>query len=224
MNDVRLHRDAVDAFCAGRLDRSAEATLALQVARVYMCEPILPNATVAQIGRISRHLGGQDAVLRWLGEFEGEPRFVAAMVDLVDLLGALSGNAQVLAGLRQVRIRPEFFRFATAWAPTTDHVTLTDLGETAKHLLRDGRMTAAATFASDTIRLLGETLRLVGSTGADVRLAQEFLDATAGRLGQAQSELSSLDESPAAPAPRSGAATHGRRPLLGRMRRHASVS
>jgi hypothetical protein len=214
MDDVRLHRDAVDAFCAGQLDRPAEAELALQVAHVYICEPILPNSTVVQIGRISRHLGGQDAVLQWVGGFEGEPRLTVAMIDLADLLGALSGNNQVLAALRTVRDRPEFRRFSTAWAKPTDHVTLSDLAETGKHLLRNNRLSAAATFGDDVVRLLGEILRLVGERGGDVGGAQEYLTSVADQLAQAKGEMSETT-SPAATA---GSAPTPRRPLLRRSR------
>jgi hypothetical protein len=222
MYDVRLHRDAVDAFCAGRLDRSAEAGLALQVARVYACEPILPNATVMQIGRISRHLGGQEAVLRWLGQFEGEPRFVAAMVDLADLLGALSSNRQVLDALRTVRTHPEFRRFSTAWAPPTDSVTLTDLAETGKHLLRNSQVRAAMAFGDDVVRLLGEVLDLIDERGGDVGLAQDYLRSVSDMLARAGTELG---EPPAQPsmAPDSSAPAP-RRPLLRRARRGTPVA
>ncbi len=214
MDDVRLHRDAVDAFCAGRLDRSAEAQLALQVAHVYICEPILPNSTVVMVGRISRHLGGQDAVLRWLGEFEGEPRFTAAMIDLADLLGALSGNSQVLDALRTVRERPEFRRFSSAWAPTTDHVTLIDLAETGKHLLRNKRMDAATAFSDDVVRLLDEVLTLVEQQGGDAGTARDYLTFVADQLAQAKDEMSGASVPPAG----DGAAPRPRRPLLGRPR------
>jgi hypothetical protein len=222
MDDVRLHRDAVDAFCAGRLDRSAEAQLALQVAHVYVCEPILPNSSVVMIGRISRHLGGQDAVLAWLGQFEGEPRFTAAVIDLADLLGALSGNNQVLDALRTVRDRPEFRRFASAWAATTDHVTLIDLAETGKHLLRNRRMEAASSFSDGVVRLLEEVLALVGEQGGDVAVAQDYLTSVAQQLAQAKDEMNGTGRRPTQTAD-DGAAPSPRRPLLGRSRRRVAL-
>src|SRR3978361_1285621 len=103
MTELRLQRAAVEAFCAGRLDSGEEADLALQVARIYTCEPALPNHTVGLLGRLSRHLGGPEKGLEWLSGFPGGPSLVAAVVRLSDLLGALSGSVPVVAAVRRIR-------------------------------------------------------------------------------------------------------------------------
>jgi hypothetical protein len=177
MTDLRLHRDAVEAFCAGHLDRRGEEELALQVARIYTCEPALPNQTVGLLGRMSRHLGGSEKVLDWLSGFPGEASLVAAVVRLSDLLGALSGSTPVLdavQGIRAERRYPDLF--GRYWAPTTDHVTLSDLAETLKHLLRrdDGR--GAIELSFQVLDLLDEALALVADRGRDIRSAKVFAD------------------------------------------------
>ena len=201
MTDVRLHRDTVEAFCEGRLDAGAEAALARQVARIYACEPILPNQAVMQIGHLSRHLGGQDGVIRWMSGFPGEPRLIAAVVQLTDLLGALSGNPVVVDAVRQVRRRPETARrLAAYWAPSTDHVSLSDLGESAKHLLRDNRYPQAAGVARLVMSLLDETFQLVAERGGDVTVARQYLEEIRRQLEQGAVEQASGEQAPEQPA------------------------
>ena len=177
MTDLRLHRDAVEAFCAGHLDGGEEAELALQVARIYTCEPALPNHTVQLLGRLSRQLGGPEKVLDWLSTFPGEPGLVAAVVRLSDLLGAVSGSAPVVDAVRRIRgNRHHRDAFGRYWAPSTDHVTLTDLAETLKHLLRrdDGR--GAVDLAGEALDLLDEALAMVERDGLDTRAAKAYAE------------------------------------------------
>src|SRR4051812_34908706 len=103
MTDLRLHKDVVDAFCAGRLPEWEEADLALQVARIHTCEPLLPNLTVSLMGKLTRHLGGGEQVLDWMSRFPGETSLVAAVLRLTDLLSALSGRPAVLDAIRHIR-------------------------------------------------------------------------------------------------------------------------
>jgi hypothetical protein len=177
MTDLRLHRDAVEAFCAGHLDRRAEEELALQVARIYTCEPALPNHTVELLGRMSRQLGGPEKVLDWLSGFPGEASLVAAVIRLSDLLGALSGSTPMLDAVRQIRAgRGYRDLFGRYWAPSTDHVTLSDLAETLKHLLRRDDGQGALELSFQALDLLDEALALVADRGHDIRSAKVFAD------------------------------------------------
>src|SRR6195952_1809097 len=177
MTDLRLHRDVVTAFCENRLDRQEEADLALQVARIYTCEPLLPNLTVGLLGRLTKHLGGPGAVLDWLSGFPGEASLVAAVVRLNDLLGALSGSAPVLGAIQKVRSRRGYRDpFRAYWAPTTDHVTLSDLAEGAKYRLRRADQRGAYEISVHVLDLLDEALTLVDADGRDVRSTRGYVE------------------------------------------------
>src|ERR1700712_4429145 len=173
MTDLRLHRDVVTAFCENRLDRQEEADLALQVARIYTCEPLLPNLTVGLLGRLTKPPGAPGAVLDWLSGFPGEASLVAAVVSLNDLLGALSGSAPVLGAIQHVRSRRGYRDpFRAYWAPTTDHVTLSDLAEGAKYRLRRADQRGAYEISLQVLDLLDEALTLVEADGHDVHAAR----------------------------------------------------
>src|SRR4051794_1709510 len=103
MTDLRLHKDVVYAFCADHLPQREEDELALQVARIYTCEPLLPNLTVSLLGKLTRHLGGGEQVLDWLSRHPGEPSLVAAVRRLSDLLAALSGQPAVIDAVGSIR-------------------------------------------------------------------------------------------------------------------------
>jgi hypothetical protein len=203
MADVRLHGDVVEAFCAGRLDRAEEAALAEQVAQVYVWEPILPNATVIMMGRLTRHLGGQAEILRWLSAFPGKPRLVAAVVGINDILGALSGDQAIVDGVRELRTQPRYQRaLAAYWAPSTDHTTLSDLAESAKHMLREDRFSSAVHLSTLVLDFLEEALPLAERRGADVHMVHRWLSDARDRLEAAAVDIGHL----LAPAQRDAAA------------------
>jgi hypothetical protein len=182
MTDLRLHTRAVEAFCAGRLPEREEAELALQVARIYTCEPALPNHTVSLMGKLTRRLGGGEQVVEWMGRFPGEPALVAAVLRLSDLLGALSGRPAVVDAIRRIRREHQTDRrrgpdpLAPYWAPTTDHVTLSDLAETVKHMLRKNDGRGALDVSARVLDLLDEAFRDLEHAGADVRTARDCAD------------------------------------------------
>lgn len=196
MTDLRLHKDAVEAFCAGRLPYREEAELALQVARIYTCEPALPNHTVSLMGKLTRHLGGGEKVLDWMGRFPGEPSLVAADVRLADLLGALSARPAVIDAIDRIRRHRQTDRrlgpdpLAPYWAPSTDSVTLSDLAETVKHMLRkdDGR--GAIDVSGRVLELLDEAFGDLERSGSDVRRAREYVERIRADLEQAESSTS----------------------------------
>jgi hypothetical protein len=172
-----MHREAVEAFCAGRATSEQEADLALQVARVQTCAPALPNQTVGLLGRLTRHLGGPEKLLDWLSGFPGEPALVAAVLKLSDLLGALSGSPPVIRAVAALRADRRYHDpFPDYWTPTTDSVTLSDLAETLVHLLRRDGGRAAVDVSAHVLYLLDDALRLVEAKGHDVRSARYYAD------------------------------------------------
>jgi hypothetical protein len=174
------------AFCENRLDAREEAELALQVARIYTCEPLLPNLTVGLLGRMTKHLGGPGAVLDWLSGFPGEASLVAAVVRLNDLLGALSGSASVLDAIQKMRSRRGYRDpFQAYWAPSTDHVTLSDLAEGAKYRLRRRDQRGAYEISVHVLDLLDEALALVDADGGDASSARGYVDEVRRALDKA---------------------------------------
>lgn len=199
MTDLRLHSDAVEAFCADRLPQRQEAELALQVARIYTCAPALPNHTIILLGKLTRHLGGTAKVLDWLSRFPGETALVAAVFRLADLLDALGGRPVVVDAVRRIRSerqswkRPGADPLARYWPPVTDHGTLSDLAETLKHMLRkdDGR--GAVDVSGRVLDLLDEAFGNLERSGSDVRRARAHVERIRSDLDQVVSFTPDLD-------------------------------
>ena len=62
-----------------RLDDAGRATLADEVARMLPFHLQLPNPVIADLVAVTGHLGGDEALLRWLDGYPGRPRVTARL-------------------------------------------------------------------------------------------------------------------------------------------------
>jgi hypothetical protein len=159
----------VDGFVAGTLDEQEESALAGEVAHLLPLHWRLPNPMVAALSLIITHLGGQAELLAWLDQYPGEPRAVARLYRLVDLLDRVSGDEAVVSALADLRAQdgepPDLARYLV---PDTNSATLASLATEIELLLADEQT--------------GTALQ-VGAAAADL------LHRLAGRAGEVNSEL-----------------------------------
>src|SRR5687767_12904225 len=76
--------------------RKTAAALAEEVAVVLPWHAERPPEIAGQLTRLIRHLGGDDALLRWLDEHPGRPRAVARAYRLAGLLDGISASRAVV--------------------------------------------------------------------------------------------------------------------------------
>jgi hypothetical protein len=156
-----LDDELVDALVEGRIDGADEERLARLVAPLVPAHRSLPNHTVGAIGRVTHHLGGASGVLTWLDRFPGEPRVVARLVRLGDVLEALSDDPAVLHALARVRE-------STLYPPglaghiveATDETVLASLAHDIEHLAGEGRLAEAVDVGVGAVGLLEQVLPL----------------------------------------------------------------
>jgi hypothetical protein len=157
MADFHLDREMVDDFVAGRLGPGAEEVLAEQVARVMPFHWSLPHPGAARLSRITRHLGGEPALLAWLDRHPGLPRLTARSYAVIAVLDHLSARSAVVTALGEFRARnPDPPGLADYLPPRTDHETLASLSYAIEALLGDDR-------ADDAVRLADAAAALVRS-------------------------------------------------------------
>jgi len=75
----RFDAELVRAFVQDRLDDAGRATLADEVARLLPFHLQLPHAVIADLMAVTGHLGGDEALLRWLDGYPGRPRVTARL-------------------------------------------------------------------------------------------------------------------------------------------------
>jgi hypothetical protein len=193
----RLDPDLLDAVVAGTADERASAALADEVATVLPWHATMPHELAGQLTRLIRHLGGDDALLRWLDEHPGKPRLVARAYRLVGLLDEISASDAVVTALREFREHTRYPEGLEKYIPPdTDTGTLASLAQHIEARLGDDRPDEAVDIAFATIAMLSQ----VAPRAAE-------LDPELGRLGDVLERLRrDLDE-----AAREGAGGSGDR-------------
>jgi hypothetical protein len=190
MTDMRMAPEQVEAFCAGRLDEAGEEDLAWQVSEVVAAVPLVPNQATTYLERVVKHLGGQGALLDWLAKFPGEPALVAATLQLVDLLSALSGRDPVVDAVRELRAAaPDAEPLRPYLPPDTDHVTLSDLAEGLLTQLRAQNVAQALQLGFASLDLIEAALRRASQESADVAVALDATEEVRQGLVRAQQRL-----------------------------------
>jgi hypothetical protein len=164
MNGFHLDPELIDAFRDGSLDQQGDAVLARQVARVLPAHWSLPNPIAAALSRVVARLGGEAALLAWLGRHPGLPRLVSTVYALIGLLDRLSDQPAVVATLPEVRQQVGLPAYLQAHlvpdpqAPDTGGETLASLGGQIELMLAEERYTEAVQLAIATVDLLQQVL------------------------------------------------------------------
>ncbi|HET6259782.1 hypothetical protein [Pseudonocardia sp.] len=184
----RLDPELIDAVVGGAAGRQADAALAEQVSTVLPWHATLPIDIAAQLARLARHLGGDDALLRWLDEHPGRPRVVTRAFRLVGLLDQISGSAAVVTALRELRERTPYPPGLEGYlVPDTHSGTLASLAQQIEGLLGDDRPDDAVALSLATIDALHDVLPRAVELDPDLRGLEE-------QLGQLRCEIEEARE------------------------------
>lgn len=155
MDDFALDRELIDSFVAGTLDADAEAALAHEVARVLPFHWTSPNPLAAKLSSITKHLGGERALLDWLDRQPGRPHLVACLYRLIVLVDHLSTQQAIVTALRELRERtPCPPGLAGYLVPHTTTETLANLSWQIERLLGDERVDEAVQLAVAVVSML----------------------------------------------------------------------
>jgi len=92
----RLDPELVSALVQDRLDDAGRATLADEVARLLPFHWELPHPVIADLVAVTGHLGGDEALLRWLDGYAGRPQLTARLFRVINLLDHWSAVASVV--------------------------------------------------------------------------------------------------------------------------------
>ena len=172
----RLDLELLDAVVDGEADRQADAALAEQVSTVLPWHATLPTGVAAHLTRLVRHLGGDDALVRWLDEHPGRPRVVARTFRLVGLLDEISASPAVVTALRELRERTPYPAGLEGYlVPDTDSGTLASLAQQIEGLLGDDRPDDAVALSVATIDALREVVPRAVELDPELRGLEELL-------------------------------------------------
>lgn len=164
-----LDDELVDAFVQQRLDTAGEERLARLVAPLVPAHRSLPNHTVGTLGRVTHYLGGGSGVLTWLDRFPGEPRVVARLVRLGDVLETLSDDPAVLEAMTYVREQTLYPPgLAGHLVAATDDTVLASLAHDIEHLAAEGRLDEAVDVGLGAVGLLEQVLPLAARRDAEL--------------------------------------------------------
>jgi hypothetical protein len=151
----RFDPEPVRAFVQDRLDDAGRATLADEVARMLPFHLQLPNPMIADLVAVTGHLGGDEALLRWLDGYPGRPRVTARLFQVIDLLDRWSAVPGVVLALEQRRARDPYpHALAGYLIPDTNAGTLASLGQLIESRLADDRLDEAGCLALRSLALL----------------------------------------------------------------------
>jgi hypothetical protein len=115
----RFDPELVSAFLQDRLDDAGRAMLADEVARILPFHPQLPHPVIADLIALTGHLGGDEALLRWLDGYPGRPRVTARLFRVITLLDRWSAVPGVVLALEQRRARDPYpHALAGTWSQT----------------------------------------------------------------------------------------------------------
>jgi hypothetical protein len=174
MNGFQLDPELIDAFSNGSLDQQGEDLLARQVAHVLPAHWSLPNPIAAALSRLVAHLGGDAALITWLGRHPGLPRLVSTVYTLIGLLDRLSDQPAVVAALPEVRQQVGLPASLQAHlvpdpqAPGAGSETLASLGGQIELMLAEERYTEAVQLATATVDLLQQVLSRAAHVDTDL--------------------------------------------------------
>jgi hypothetical protein len=176
----------VKNFVAGRLDEQCQAGLADQVSHLIAFHTELPNALVAKLARIVRHLGGDTELVAWLARFPGRPRIVARLFTLIELLDRFSAEPAVVAALAELRAgTPYPPGMAGYLSPDTNDETLSGLAWHIEALVADDRMPEAVRLALDAAALLAQVLRRAGELNPQMPEHSDLVDRAREAIAEA---------------------------------------
>src|SRR5689334_12942329 len=144
----RFDPDLVRAFVQDRLDDAGRATLADEVARLLPFHSQLPDPVTADLVTLTRHLGGDEALLGWLDGYPGRPRVTARLFRVIDLLDRWSAVPGVVRALAERRARDPYpHALAGYLTRDTTSATLAGLGQVIESCLADDRLDEAGCLA-----------------------------------------------------------------------------
>jgi hypothetical protein len=172
----RLDPELLDAVVDGEADGQADAALAEQVSTVLPWHAALPTDIAARLTRLVRHLGGDDALLRWLDEHPGRPRVVARAHRLIGLLDQISASQAVVTAVRELRERTPYPPGLEGYlVPDTDSGTLASLAQQIEGLLGDDRPDDAVALSLATIDALRDVVPRAVELDPELRGLEELL-------------------------------------------------
>ncbi|MDT7613444.1 MAG: hypothetical protein QOF00_891 [Pseudonocardiales bacterium] len=153
----QIDPERITAFVEDRMDDSAQAELADDVARLLPFHDELPHPLVADLTRLRKHLGGDEALLAWLDRWPGRPRLTARLYRVIALLDLHSGSAAVVQALSELRERDPYpHGLAGHLVPDTTTYTLASLSQEIEELLGDDRPEEARALAVQSLMLLAD--------------------------------------------------------------------
>ena len=153
----RFDPELVRAFVQDRLDDAGRATLADEVARMLPFHLQLPHPVIADLVAVTGHLGGDEALLRWLDGYAGRPRVTARLFQVINLLDRWSAIPGVVQALEQRRARDPYpHALAGYLIPDTNAGTLASLGQLIESRLADDRLDEAGCLALRSLALLAD--------------------------------------------------------------------
>jgi hypothetical protein len=153
----RLDRDLVTAFVRQQLDDAGQAELAEQVSRLLPFHAQLPNPLTGDLVELTRTLGGDEGLLRWLDHFPGRPQVTARAYGVIALLDFYSATPGVVRALRELRVRDPYpHELAAYLSPDTGDYTLASLGQQIESLLAEGDPDEAVQLALRSLALLAD--------------------------------------------------------------------
>ena len=183
MEEFRLDQTLIDAWVSGALDADGEVTLAHQVARVLPFHWTLPNPVAAKLSRITKSLGGEQALFDWLGQQPGHPQLVARLYRLIVLLDHLSTKDAVLVALRELRGRTPYPPGLGGYLiPDTNSETLAGLSWQIERLLAEDRIDEAVRLAGSAVEMLQQIAPRAAEIDPD-------LGVMAGQLDQIRKDI-----------------------------------
>jgi hypothetical protein len=153
----RFDPELVSAFLQDRLDDAGRATLADEVARLLPFHTQLPHQVTADLVAFTGHLGGDEALLRWLDGYPGRSRVTVRLFRVIDLLDRWSAVPGVVLALEQRRARDPYpHALAGYLVPDTTSGTLAGLGQLIESRLADDRLDEAGCVALRSLALLAD--------------------------------------------------------------------
>jgi hypothetical protein len=153
----RFDPGLVRAFVQDRLDDAGRAALADEVARMLPFHAQLPDPVAADLVTLTRHLGGDEALLEWLDGYPGRPRVTARLIRVIDLLDRWSAVPGVVRALEHVRARDPYpHALAGYLVPDTTSATLAGLAQLIESRLADDRLDEAGCLALRSLALLAD--------------------------------------------------------------------
>jgi hypothetical protein len=176
MTEYSLDRSLLDDFLDGTLDPQDEPRLANEVASLMPFHAGLPTPIEASLAGLTRHLGGNRALLAWLDRFPGRPRRVARLFSLLGILYQYGNVPPLVTALRELRARTPYPPGLAGYlVPVTDDETLPSLAGEIEELLID-REDDAMRLAVATATVLHEIAPRAVELDPEVRDLQGVVD------------------------------------------------